>query len=86
VEYIRTKNLDTKTEKKISEYCKQKSAIQFLKLIGSWDVEIELETNTEDVLYALITEIRSEFSGIIRDYDVLKIMKHYKYNFYPFEE
>lgn len=83
---FRTKNFDAKSEKEIKNYITQhKKATQFLKLIGSWDLEIEFETETEDELYKILTEIRKKFSNIIRDFDILRITETYKFNFYPFE-
>ncbi len=82
---FRTKNLDKISEKKIKTWVSQhKKATQFLKLIGSWDLEIEFETETEDELYKILTEIRKEFSDIIRDFDILRITETYKYDYFPF--
>lgn len=82
---FRTKNLDEKREKEIKQYVStHKKATQFLKLIGSWDLEIEFETENEDELYSILTEIRKEFSDIIRDFDILRITELYKYDYFPF--
>jgi DNA-binding Lrp family transcriptional regulator len=83
---IRTKNLDEKSELKLREYSAiSKYSPQFLKLIGSWDIEIEFELHDEDTLYNIISDIRKEFSEILRDYDTLRIIKTYKMDFYPFD-
>lgn len=82
---FRTKNLDEQSEKEIKSYVTQhKKATQFLKLIGSWDLEIEFETENEDELYKILTEIRKRFSNVIRDFDILRITETYKYNYFPF--
>ena len=82
---LRTKNFNQEAENRIKDYItKHKKATQFLKLIGSWDLEIEFETENEDELYKILTEIRKEFSEIIRDFDILRITQTYKLNFYPF--
>lgn len=82
---IRTKNLDDASEKKIKAYVSQhKKATQLLKLIGSWDLEIEFETENEDELYKILNELRKEFSIIIRDFDIIRVTETYKYNYYPF--
>jgi DNA-binding Lrp family transcriptional regulator len=82
---LRTKNFDEKTEQSFEEYCsKLKQSTQFLKLIGSWDLEVEFETESEDELYQIIKEIREKFSEVIRDFDILKIIETFKLNFYPF--
>ena len=82
---FRTKNFDESAEKRIKQYVAQhKKATQYLKLIGSWDLEIEFETENEDELYKILNEIRKEFSNIIRDFDILRITETYKYNYFPF--
>ena len=83
---FRTKNFDEKSEKEIKDYVTQhKKATQFLKLIGSWDLEIEFETEDEDELYKILIDIRKKFSKIIRDFDILRITETFKYNYFPFE-
>ena len=63
---------------------KHKKATQLLKLIGSWDLEIEFETSDENELYEILTEIRKKFSNIIRDFEILRIVKTMKYDYFPF--
>lgn len=82
---LRTKNFNSEEETKIKDYIsKHKKATQFLKLIGSWDMEIEIETESEDELYEILNDIRNKFSNIIRDFDILRITKTFKFNFFPF--
>ena len=82
---LRTKNLNQETEEQFKEYIsKHKKATQFLKLIGSWDLEIEFETENEDELYTILQDLRNKFSNIIRDFDIIRITKTYKYNYFPF--
>jgi hypothetical protein len=61
-----------------------KKPTQFLKLIGSWDLEIEFETENEDELYKILTDIRKKFSNVIRNFDILRITETYKYDYFPF--
>jgi len=82
---LRTKNFNSEEETKIKDYIsKHKKATQFLKLIGSWDMEIEIETRSEDELYEILNDIRNKFSSIIRDFDILRITKTFKFDFFPF--
>jgi DNA-binding Lrp family transcriptional regulator len=82
---LRTKNLNEENEKRLKDYVEShKKATQLLKLIGSWDIEIEFETANEDELYSILTDLRKEFSDIIRDFDILRITENYKFNFFPF--
>ncbi|MBI4116604.1 winged helix-turn-helix transcriptional regulator [Candidatus Pacearchaeota archaeon] len=84
---FRTKNFNENSEKEIREYvARHKKATQFLKIIGSWDIEIEFETENEDELYKILTDIRKKFSSIIRDFDILRITETFKLDFYPFQK
>ena len=47
--------------------------------------EIEFETENEDELYKALTEIRKQFSDIIRDFDIIRITETFKYNLFPFD-
>ncbi|MDD5254339.1 MAG: AsnC family transcriptional regulator [Candidatus Nanoarchaeia archaeon] len=82
---VRTKNFNDKAEQRLKIYVSNhKRVVQILKLIGSWDIEIEFETETEDELYQTLTELRKEFSSIIKDFDILRLIKVHKYNYFPF--
>ena len=82
---FRTINFDEKAEKELKHYvASHKKATQLLKLIGSWDIEIEFETESEDELHAILTEIRQKFSRVIRDFDIIRITNNYKFDFFPF--
>lgn len=82
---FRMKNFNEEHEKQIKDYVDtHKKATQFLKLIGSWDLEIEFETENEDELYSILADIRKKFSNIIRDFDIIRITETYKYNYLPF--
>lgn len=82
---FRTKNFNEEYESKIKKYvASHKKITQFLKLIGSWDLEIEFETEDENELYEILTEMRKEFSNIIRDFDIIRITETFKYNYFPF--
>jgi len=82
---LRTKNFNEEAEKQVKVYITQhKKATQFLKLIGSWDLEMEFETENEDELYKILIDIRKKFSNIIRDFDILRITETFKYDYFPF--
>ena len=82
---FRTKNFNEESEDKIKSYISQhKNATQFLKLIGSWDLEIEFETEDEDELYKILNDVRQKFSEIIRDFYIIRIIETRKYNYFPF--
>lgn len=83
---IRTLNFNKEAEEELRIYvANHKKATQLLKLIGSWDIEIEFETENEDELYSILADIREKFSNIIRDLEIIRIAENYKYNFFPFD-
>ena len=57
---------------------------QYLKLVGSWDVELEFGVKDDEHLHEILLEIRNQFSEIIRDYDTLLIHQEHKLNYFPF--
>jgi len=82
---LRTINFDEKAEKELKQYiATHKKATQLLKLIGSWDLEIEFEVENEDELHAILADLRKQFSSIIRDFDIVRITDNYKFDFFPF--
>jgi Lrp/AsnC family transcriptional regulator, leucine-responsive regulatory protein len=82
---FRMKNFSPDEEQKIKDYtAKHRQATQLLKLIGSYDLEIEFETQSEDELYSTLNEIKQKFHSIIRDLDIIRITRTHKLDFFPF--
>lgn len=78
-------NFSSQKENELKYFVKQNpNGVQFLKLLGSWDVELEFEVRNEEELHKILLDIRNEFSDIIRDYDTLLIYKEHKLNYFPF--
>ncbi len=82
---LRLQNSPPEKEKEFKYFVKHEPCgVQFLKLLGSWDIELEFEVNDEEELHRILLELRNKFSGIIRDYDTLLIYKEHKLNYFPF--
>jgi|SRR3989338_919766 len=82
---LRLHSLTPEKEKQLITYvASHPHGMQYLKLIGSWDVELEFEVKDEEQLHEILLEIRNQFSEIIRDYDTLLIRREHKLNYYPF--
>lgn len=81
---FRLQNFSEKEETELISFCQSnKNIVQYMKLVGNWDVEIEAEIESEKKLYSIIDEIKNKFSNLIRDYEVLHITEEHKLNFYP---
>jgi len=82
---LRLHSLTPEKEKQLITYLSlHPQGTQYLKLIGSWEAELEFEVHDEEQLHHILGEIRKQFSEIIRDYDTLLISQEYKLNYYPF--
>lgn len=82
---LRLHSLTPEKEKQLITYTTSHShGMQYLKLVGSWDVELEFEVKDDEQLHEILLEIRNKFSDIIRDYDTLLIHQEHKLNYYPF--
>jgi len=78
------KNLNEKREKEFISYCKlNRNIVQYIKLIGNWDVEIEFEVQNDTQLHNFLLDIRTKFSDIIRNSEQLLVYEK-KLNYYPF--
>lgn len=81
---FRLHNFSKEEDSSLISYCKSIPNItQYIRLVGNWDVEIEVEIENEEKLYNIIHGLRSQFDEIIKDYEVLNIVKEHKLNFYP---
>ncbi|MBS3159360.1 Lrp/AsnC family transcriptional regulator [Candidatus Woesearchaeota archaeon] len=82
---LRLHSLTPEKEKQLIAYiASHPHGMQYLKLVGSWDVELEFEVKDDEQLHDILLEIRNQFSEIIRDYDTLLINQEHKLNYYPF--
>nr|MBA4405443.1 hypothetical protein [Nanoarchaeum sp.] len=78
------KDLSHDREVQFKEYSKRNpNIIQFIKYIGKWEIQLELEVESESDLFKIIEEIRNNFGDIIQTYEILKL-KEEKLNYYPF--
>ncbi|MBR9693225.1 Lrp/AsnC family transcriptional regulator [Candidatus Woesearchaeota archaeon] len=82
---LRFHSLTAEKEREIITYVETHShGVQYLKLVGSSDTELEFEVESDEQLHKILLEIRNKFSDIIRDYDTLLIKEEHKLNYYPF--
>jgi len=77
------KDITPKKEIEFKEYCKRNpNIIQFIKYIGKWEIQLELEVTSEKELFKIIEEIRNRFGDIIQTYEILRL-KEEKLDYYP---
>ncbi len=85
--FIRTKNLSESVEKAFIQYARMHPFILYYsKSIGTNDVELELIVENSIHLREIIEKIRERFWEVIKSYEILKIYKEYKLDFFPWEK
>jgi DNA-binding Lrp family transcriptional regulator len=82
--FLRTKNMMEDGEKAFIQYArKHPYVLYYSKSIGANDVELELIVNDSVHLREIIADIRKRFGGIIKSYEILRIYREFKLNYYP---
>ena len=81
--FIRYDNSKINQEKQLLLYLKQIPAIlSTTKLLGKWNLDIEIEPKNAKELQKLIINLRNKFS-IIEDYELIQIIEDFGIDFYP---
>ena len=83
--FIYTHNVTKEVDNVLVQFAQNHPGILYLiRAIGSYDLQLEFEVKNHQELDTLLKEFRKQFSAHIRDFEVLRVIKEYKYNFYPF--
>lgn len=61
-----------------------KNVIVFMKTIGDHDVELEVETTTDEELDELMKILRNNFVSEIKDYEILEVTREHRMTYFPF--
>ena len=81
---IKFQNITDEKEKELIDFLKNEACvIGAIKLMGSWDFEIEFEVKNRLELRDFIGRVRDKFSNIIKEFELLDLFQEYKYNFFP---
>jgi len=73
------KNLTKQRENAFIDYCRrQGNVLYYIKTLGPWELELELEVKDHKHLNQIMNSIRKEFSDIIRNYENVLITEEYK--------
>jgi len=84
--HISTFNTSKEKMEKLKQYLYAHPNIVYdNKVLGGYDIEIEIQVENENKLRGFIEELRKNFSNIIKDYEVLRYYKEYRLRFFPLE-
>ena len=82
---VYTHNLQNETYKKILTFAQFHPCILFVvRTLGNHDLQLEFEVSNYEELEHNLREFRKEFSGNMRNFEIVRVTKEYKYNFFPF--
>jgi len=75
---IRLQFATNEQKKKLIAYCNNHpNVIFFASIIGSWDMEIDMDARSAADFHAMMRDLRNEFSDIIRNYESVIIIDDY---------
>lgn len=75
---------NTHREKSLVEYLKSAPYIVYAaKVLGRWDLQIEVYSKHNKHLDEILNEIREKFSDIIKDMEIIPIIQEYKWKEFP---
>jgi len=78
------RDITVEDEKKFFNFCRIHPNIWcYNKMIGTWDVIINVDVKDDNELKDILMQIKNDFSRILKEYNLLKITKTYKFNQYP---
>lgn len=81
--FITYENSEIKQENELLSYLKTKSGIlSYAKLLGKWNLDIELQPRSAKELQQFLIELRSKFV-LIKDLEVIQIIEDYGIDYYP---
>ncbi len=81
-------NITKERRQAFNEYCRQKENIVYISNVaGPWDVELEIEVESDERFNDIMWDIRNRFSDIIRNVESVIVTKDYGLNYnVPFPE
>jgi Lrp/AsnC family leucine-responsive transcriptional regulator len=77
-------NITNKRLNEFMNYCHNiKQAVWPQRVLGAWDIELDVEVKGYEEFNDLLLDIKEKFSDIIINNDFLIVSKEFKLNFYP---
>ena len=81
---LKTQNMTEERKRDFFNYCKSQPNIWFFDVaLGIFDLEINAEVEDITKFRGIMSEIKENFSDMIKEYNILNMWKVYKFNFYP---
>ena len=60
------------------EYClKHPNVTAISKMVGAWEMEIEMEVKNFDEFYRIMNQIKSQFKNVVKSYEAVTITREH---------
>ena len=80
-----TSYVDNNILERLCKFALQNSNILFVaRHLGSWEYEVLFEVKNYTEFEKILRDLRIKFSDEIRNIEILRLIKEYKYDFFPF--
>ena len=60
-----------------------KEIVQMNKIVGDWDMEIDIQTFDKTKTRAILLQLREQFKELIERFNVIEFYSYYKRSFLP---
>jgi len=83
---IRLHNITKEKEKKLISFAQQHPSIfAVIRLVGIWNIELEIEVESKEEFQKIVMEVRDKFREIIKETETIPLYHDYRYNYFPKE-
>ena len=81
---VKFRDLTGDKENKFFQFCNiQPNIWNYTSTIGPWECVFNVDVESDEHLKQILTEIKKDFSQVLREYSIIKIIKTHKFNQYP---
>lgn len=81
---VKFQNITEEKEKEIINSLRGDTrVVGIIRLVGSWDFEIEFEIENKEQMLKLTRDFRDKFKEVIKEFEIIPLFHEYKYDFFP---
>jgi len=81
---VNIQNMAEEDERKIESFCQQNNYVtSFRHVMGKWDLEIVFDAKDREHFQSFLTEFRSNFSDIIKEFEYVPMLYVHKMDYFP---
>ena len=82
--FLKLHNLSIEREARLTEYLLHtREIVQVNKIVGDWDIEIDIESLDNTKIRYIIVQLREEFRDLIERFNLIEFYDYYKRSYLP---